>query len=82
MALFDMMGDELTDADVNEMVGEAQTGPSLYTIDRDVYEERAYPGTSIKLRFLLYRRGQTITQEQYDNALLSAKDDEPEVPAE
>lgn len=81
MALFDGMGDEMTDADVNEMVGEAQTGPSTYTIDRDVYEERVYPGTTMTLRYLLYRRGQTITQAQYDKALISAKDDPIEPPA-
>lgn len=77
MALFDIMGDEMTDADVNEMVGEAQAGPSTYVIDRDVYEERIYPGTTMGFRYLLFRRGQTITQEQYDRALVSAKDDEP-----
>lgn len=80
MALFDMMDNELQDSDIKELVGEPLPDVKSYIIDRDVYEVRTYPGTNIRLRYLLHPRGRQITQAEYDYMLASAKDDpaEPE----
>lgn len=75
MALYDNMDNELLDADVKELAGEPLPDAKAYIIDRDVYEVRTYPGTTIRLRYLLHPRGRQITQAEYDYMLASAKDD-------
>lgn len=79
MPLFDKMDVELKDADVVAMSGSPIPGANTYIVDRDVYEVRTYPGTTISTKFLLFRKGQSITQVQYDRALVSATDDAPVV---
>lgn len=80
MPLLNNMDDELFDSDVVTLVGEPLPGMNSYIIDRDVYEVKTYPGTTMRMKYLLFPRGRQITETQYQYMLNSATDDPvPEV---
>ena len=77
MPILNYLGEEQFDSDINSAVGEPIPGGNSYKIDRDIYEVKTIPGTSMKVTFLLHHRGQIITQQEYDYLLKAATDDPP-----